>query len=60
MPKWNPADGHGGEFSRFPTDSNHFRAKSLLPLDAKPLQERPFLRTTTKGWHFKQETASII
>ncbi|TNV81706.1 hypothetical protein FGO68_gene10080 [Halteria grandinella] len=60
LPKWNPADGHGGNFSRFPTDANHYRAKSLLPLDAKPLQDKPFLRTTTMGWHFKHETASVI
>jgi hypothetical protein len=60
MPKWSPASGHGSEFSTISVDKYHYRAKSLLPLDAKHYQEAPFLRTAIKGWHFKQETASII
>lgn len=60
MPKWNPASKYGRELLRYPVDRNHYRAKSLLPLDAKPFQEQPFLRTAKKGWHFQAATASII
>jgi hypothetical protein len=60
MPKWNPASVHGNEFSQFPVDQTHYRAKSLLPLDSKPYQEKPFLRTKTKGWQFNHTIGSII
>ena len=33
VPKWDPADKGGLEFSSFPVDHNSYRAKSLLPLD---------------------------
>jgi hypothetical protein len=59
-PKWNPASTHGTEFSEFESDFAKLHKKSLLPLDKKPLQEKPFLRTGTKGSVFAQTVGSII
>lgn len=60
MPKWDPTTFHGTEFSSYEADFAKYHKKSLLPLDKKPLQDKPFLRTTTATNPFKHEIASII
>ena len=58
-PKWDPVGVHGRELSIYPVDQANYRAKSLIPLDQKAFQDKPFLRTAIKGWHFKHETGSV-
>lgn len=60
MPKWDPASAAAREFSKFPSDQTNFYAKSLLPLDKKPYQEKAFRRTTAYGWQFAPTVGSII
>ena len=59
-PKWDPASLHGGEFSEYGADIAKLHMKSLLPLDHKPLQDKPFLRTAIIGDKFSHTVGSII
>ena len=59
-PRWAPTSNDGGQFYEFGSDPNNFFKKSLMPLDAQPLQTDAFKRTTMQGIQFKNETASII
>eukprot|EP00347_Sterkiella_histriomuscorum_P021855 403332533 len=60
MPKWDPTAFHGTEFSNYEADFAKYHKKSLLPLDKKPLQEKPFLRTGTTTNPFSHTIGSII
>jgi hypothetical protein len=58
--RWKPAKNYGYNLHDFPSDANNYAKKSLLPLNDKPLQEKPFLRTNTRGWQFAHTVGSII
>lgn len=60
LPKWDPTSFHGLEFSAYDADQALLAKKSLLPLDTKPLQEKPFLRTGMKGSQFSHTVGSVI
>lgn len=51
-PKWAHPTFYGGEFSEYPADQAKLHKKSVLPLDKKPLQEKPFLRPSRTGEPF--------
>lgn len=59
-PRWAPTSNDGQQFYEFGSDPNNLFKKSLMPLDAQPLQTDAFKRTTMQGIQFKNETASII
>ena len=59
-PRFAPTSNTGEPFETFVSDPNNLFKKSLAPLDAQPLQEEAFKRTTMGTNAFKNETGSII
>lgn len=59
-PRWAHPTNYGYEISEYQADQVKLHKKSLLPLDFKPLQEKPFLRPGRASEPFSKTIGSVI